>query len=74
MKSRKRSQSIYGTKAFVLFPGTCLTFPGLLHSIALHLRDSPPDILRRPSKEQCSNLLSASAMFPFVSRACCARV
>ena len=27
MKSRKRSQSIYGTKAFVLFPGTCLTFP-----------------------------------------------
>ena len=27
---------------------------GLLYSIALHLRDSPPDIVRRPSKEKRS--------------------
>jgi hypothetical protein len=61
-------------KAF-LFPdaGFSPTHTGLLHTIALHLRDSLPDILRQPSEKQRSSFPFASAMFPFSPRICCIR-
>ena len=52
-------------KHFYPFAVLSETAPGLLYSIALHLRDSPTDVFRRPSEKKRSSFPSRFGDVPF---------